>query len=74
MLAGLAGKVPEWYTRNITNSNEFWAAWLSAPSLRSLWNLAPEFGGLCSDDWVTYPLEPERFPAASANPFREAGC
>lgn len=74
VLAGLAGTVPEWYARNITSSDEFWAAWLQAPSLRTLWNLAPEFGGLCSDDWVTYPLEPERFPPASANPFRDAGC
>lgn len=74
VLAGLAGKVPDWYSRNITNSGEFWAAWRSAPSLPILWNLAPEFGGLCSDDWVTFPLEPERFPPASANPFRDAGC
>ena len=71
-LAGLAGKVPEWYTQNITSSDEFWAAWRRAPSLRVLWNLAPEFGGLCSDDWVTTPPEPQRFP--SANPFRDAGC
>ncbi|WP_423923858.1 cell wall-binding repeat-containing protein [Candidatus Poriferisodalis sp.] len=74
VLAGLAGKVPEWYAQNITSSDEFWAAWRQAPSLRSLGNLAPEFGGLCSDDWVTYPLEPERFPPADANPFRDAGC
>ena len=74
VLAGLAGEVPEWYTQNITNSDDFWAAWLGAPSLRTLWNLAPEFGGLCSDDWVTYPLKPELFPAADANPFRDAGC
>ena len=73
-LAGLAGKVPEWYTRTITSSDEFWAAWRRVPSLRILWNLAPEFGGLCSDDWVTYPFEPERLPPASANPFRDAGC
>lgn len=72
VLAGLAGKVPEWYTQNITSSDEFWAAWLRAPSRRVLWNLAPEFGGLCSDDWITHPLEPDRFP--NANPFRDAGC
>lgn len=72
VLAGLAGKVPAWYTQNITSSDKFWAAWLEAPSLLVLWNLAPEFGGLCSDDWVTSPLDPERFP--SDNPFRDAGC
>ena len=74
VLAGLAGEVPQWYTQNITNSDDFWVAWLGAPSLRVLWNLAPEFGGLCSDDWVTYPLQPEQFPSADANPFRDAGC
>ena len=71
---GLAGKVPSWYRANITNGAELWAAWLRGPSLPALANLADEFGGLCATDWITYPLDPERFPPAGTNPFKDGGC
>ena len=74
VLQGLAGQVPDWYRENITNGAELWAAWLRGPSLLALANLADEFGGLCSTDWIVYPLDPERFPPAGSNPFRDGGC
>ena len=74
VLQGLAGQVPDWYTENITNGAELWAAWLRGPSLPALANLAGEFGGLCSTQWITYPFDPERFPPADSNPFRDGGC
>ena len=74
VLEGLAGQVPEWYRENITNGAELWAAWLRGPSLPALANLAGEFGGLCSTDWITYPLNPDLFPPAGGNPFRDGGC
>ena len=74
VLQGLAGQVPDWYTENITNGTELWAAWLRSPSMPVLANLAGEFGGLCSTDWITHPLDPERFPAAGTNPFKDGGC
>ena len=73
VLQGLAGQVPDWYRENITNGAELWAAWLRGPSLPALANLADEFGGLCSTDWITYPLDPARFPPGG-NPFRDGGC
>ena len=63
-----------WYTENITNGAELWAAWLRCPSLPALANLAGEFGGLCSTDWITYPFDPERFPPADSSPCRDGGC
>ena len=63
-----------WYRENITNGAELWTAWLRGPSLLALANLADEFGGLCSTDWIRYPLDPERFPPAGSNPFRDGGC
>ena len=74
VLQGLAGQVPDWYTENITDGAELWAAWLRGPSLPALANLAGEFGGLCSTDWITHPLDPERFPPAGSNPFGDGGC
>lgn len=74
VLQGLAGQVPDWYRENITDGAELWAAWLRGPSLPALANLADEFGGLCSTDWIRYPLDPERFPPAGSNPFRDGGC
>ena len=71
---GLANQVPDWYTDNITNGAELWAAWLRGPSLPALANLADEFGGLCSTSWITHPFDPERFPPADSNPFRDGGC
>lgn len=71
---GLAGQVPDWYRDNITNGAELWAAWLRGPSLPALANLKDEFGGLCSTDWLTYPLDPQRFPPADSNPFQDGGC
>ena len=71
---GLAGGVPDWYRENITNGAELWAAWLRAPSLLVLANLAGEFGGLCSTDWITHPFDPARFPPAGSNPFKDGGC
>ena len=74
VLQGLAGQVPDWYPENITNGAELWAAWLRGPSMPALANLADEFGGLCSTDWITYPLDPQRFPPADSNPFKDGGC
>ncbi|MCY3910292.1 MAG: hypothetical protein OXF99_02185 [bacterium] len=74
VLQGLAGQVPDWYSENITNGAELWAAWRRGPSLPALANLADEFGGLCSTDWIRYPLDPELFPSAGSNPFKDGGC
>ena len=74
VLQGLAGQVPDWYTENITNGAELWAAWVRGPSLPALANLADEFGGLCSTDWISFPLDPDRFPPAGSNPFKDGGC
>ena len=74
VLSGLAGEIPDWYRENITNGAELWAAWLRGPSITALANLAGEFGGLCSTDWITHPLDPARFPPAPSNPFKDGGC
>ena len=74
VLQGLAGQVPDWYRENITDGAELWAAWLRGPSIIALANLAGEFGGLCSTDWITYPPDPARFPPAGSNPFKDGGC
>ena len=74
VLQGLAGQVPDWYRENITNGTELWAAWLRGPSLPALANLADEFGGLCRTDWIRDPFDPELFPPAGSNPFRDGGC
>ena len=75
VLQGLAGQVPDWYRENITNGAELWAAaWLRGPSMPALANLMDEFGGLCSTDWITFPLDPARFPPADSNPFKDGGC
>ena len=74
VLQGLAGQVPDWYRDNITSGAELWSAWLRGPSLTALANLRDEFGGLCSTDWITEPLDPARFPPEGTNPFRDGGC
>ena len=74
VLAGLAGEVPDWYTENITNGAELWAALRRGPTPQLLTNLADEFGGFCSTDWLTYPLDPARFPPEGSNPFKDGGC
>ena len=74
VLQGMASQVPDWYRENITNGAELWAAWVRGPSMPALANLADEFGGLCSTDWITHPLDPERFPPADSNPFKDGGC
>ncbi len=74
VLQGLAGQVPDWYRENITNGAELWAAWVLGPSFPALANLADEFGGLCSTDWIRYHLDPELFPPAGSNPFKDGGC
>ena len=71
---GLAGEIPDWYSESITNGAELWAALRAAPSAQILANLANEFGGLCSVDWLTYPLEVDRLPPEGTNPFRDGGC
>ena len=71
---GLAGEVPAWYRENITSGAELWAALRVAPSEWILANLANEFGGLCSTEWLTYPLEAARLPPEGTNPFRDGGC
>lgn len=72
--AGLAGEVPDWYTRNITSGAELWAAIRRAPSVRILLNLQDEFGGFCDLDWLRYPLEIDDLPPADDNQFRDGGC
>ena len=74
VLAGLAGEIPDWYTQNITNGAELWAALRRAPSVRMLANLAGEFGGLCTSSWFALPLDVERLPSEGTNPFRDGGC
>ena len=74
VLAGLAGEVPDWYTENITNGAELWAALRRGLSPQLLTNLADEFGGFCSTDWFTFPLDPTRFPPEGSNPFKDGGC
>ncbi|MCY3577360.1 MAG: hypothetical protein OXH53_08605 [bacterium] len=74
VLQGLAGQVPDWYSENITNGAELWAAWLQGLSMPALANLADEFGGLCSTDWIRYPFDPELLPPAGSNPFKDGGC
>ena len=71
---GLAGRVPDWYTENITDGAKLWAAWLERQSQAALANLAGEFGGFCETDWITTGLDPELFPAAGTNPFKDGGC
>jgi hypothetical protein len=71
----LAGRVPAWYTRNITNGAELWTALRTDFSLRILANLQDEFGGLCSFDWIPeWRLEGGPLPPEGANPFRDGGC
>ena len=74
ILAGLAGEVPDWYTANITNGAELWAVLRRALSASLLANLVGEFGGFCSTDWFSYPLDWSVVPAARTNPFRDGGC
>ena len=72
--AGLAGEVADWYTENITNGAELWAALRRGPNLPAIINLAGEFGGLCTTGWITHPLDATRLPPAGSNPFRDGGC
>ena len=72
--AGLAGEVPDWYTENITSGAELWAAIRADPELHALANLVDEFGGLCTMDWITYPVNRALIPPEGANPFRDGGC
>lgn len=72
--AGLAGDVPGWYTRNITNGAELWRLLRRVLSAQILANLAGEFGGFCSADWFRHPLEPNLIPPPRTNPFRDGGC
>ncbi len=74
ILAGLAGVVPDWYSGNITNGAELWAVLRRALSASLLANLAGEFGGFCSTDWFSYPLDWSEVPAARTNPFRDGSC
>ncbi len=71
---GLQGEIPGWYRENITNGAELWAALRRAPSAQIIANLANAFSGLCSTDWLTYPLDVNRLPPEGANPFRDGGC
>ena len=72
--AALAGEVPRWYTENITNGAELWAALRKDLALHALANLRDEFGGLCTTDWISYPIDRTRIPAEGTNPFRDGGC
>ena len=70
----LAGRVNDWYAKNITDGRKLWAAWLQRQSPEALANLAGEFGGFCDTDWIMTNLDPEQFPAAGTNPFKDGGC
>ncbi|MDE0652093.1 MAG: hypothetical protein OXI26_00370 [bacterium] len=72
--AGLAGEVPAWYTDNIRSGEDLTAAWRAAPSRPALANLAGEFGGLCTTEWLMDPLDPSPSPPDVANLFRDGGC
>lgn len=72
--SGLAGEVPAWYTRNITNGAELWRVLRRVLSAQLLANLAGEFGGFCTTDWFRHPLEPNLIPPPRTNPFRDGGC
>jgi len=73
--SAVAGRVPAWYTENITNGAELWAALRTDFSLRMLANLQDEFGGLCSFDWISqWRLYGGALPAEGSNPFRDGGC
>ena len=72
--AGLAGQVPDWYPDTVTSGAELWTLLRRLLSARILANLADEFGGLCSTDWVRYPLDWSLVPPESRNPFRDGGC
>ena len=74
VLAGLAGEVPDWYTGSITNGADLWALLRRALSAQLLASLAGEFGGFCSTEWFSYPLDWSVVPAARTNPFRDGGC
>ena len=71
---GLAGRVNDWYSSNITNGAELWAALRRAPNPFIIANLAGEFGGLCRTDWITDPLDETLMPAMGTNPFKDGGC
>ncbi|WP_419855143.1 cell wall-binding repeat-containing protein [Candidatus Poriferisodalis sp.] len=70
----LAGRVNDWYAKNITDGRKLWAAWLQRQSPEALANLAGEFGGFCDTDWIMTNLDPNLFPAAGTNPFKDGGC
>lgn len=72
--AGLAGEVPDWYTDNISNGFELWAAMRRGFGFPLLANLAGDFGGLCSTDWLATVRHDDDLPAAGTNPFRDGGC
>ena len=74
--SALAGEVPDWYTENITNGAELWAALRQDLSLHMLANLMDEFGGLCSTAWIDNWRTggDAHLPPAASNPFRDGGC
>ena len=72
VLAGLAGFVPDWYSDNITSGFELWKTWRLGPSLPALANLMDQFGGLCTTEWLTVPLDPYLMPSRHVDPF--SGC
>ncbi len=72
VLAGLAGQVPDWYRDNITDSFELWTTWRLGPSLPAFANLMDQFGGLCTTEWLTVPLDPVLMPSRHVDPF--TGC
>jgi len=79
VLAGLSGRVPQWYVENITNGAELWAAIRRGNATVLLANLADEFGGLCSTHWLrelvtTGDLDSGQIPPAGTNPFRDGVC
>ncbi len=71
---GLAGHVPGWYVENIVSGADLWAVLSNGFNFAALANLTGEFGGLCTMEWIEFPINLERFPPADADPFRDGGC
>ena len=65
---------PSWYRRNVTDGAELWRVLRPVLSAEMLANLADEFGGFCTTDWFSHPLDRSAIPPGRTNPFRDGGC
>lgn len=69
--------LPDWYVDHIRDDIDLWTEWRRTLSLPALANLQDEFGGLCSTDWITWPLpttDQQGLPAANTRQFSDGGC